>query len=92
MDEKTIYKFNTKSLDELAVMLASGADLVKVDRTTRFYTFFLESEKIDLEQISLQLASKKLVMNAAELLSAYKRAKSVSHSRDSQYLDNRSNY
>lgn len=82
MNEKIekISKHETKSLDELAVMLALGASLDKVDRGGRFYTFYLSSTSIDLEEISLKLASKSLEINAAELLSAYKRAKSISHS------------
>lgn len=83
MDENKIYKHETKSMYELAVCLALGAQIDKVDRVTdvRFFKFFLSSKTVDLEQACLKLASKTLEINAYDLLEAYSRAKSVVHAR-----------
>jgi hypothetical protein len=62
--------------------MALGAKIVGVKREKeddRFLTFMFEGE-IDMEAIALQLASKTLVVNAADLLDANKRMKSVIHS------------
>lgn len=80
-DEKKIYKHETRSLYDLSVCLALGARLVAVDRSNpKSHKFFLESEDVDLNQASLDLASKKLIINAYELLDAYSRAKTIIHS------------
>lgn len=77
------YKYNTKSLDEFITSLALGAEVVKVDRLTdpRFFTFYLESETVDLEKKMLELASRTLEINAYTILDAGRRAKSVVHAR-----------
>lgn len=79
----TVYKHETKSMYELAVCLAFGARVVKVDRETdrKFYKFWLESDTVDLEKKTLELASRTLQVNAYDLLEAYGRAKSIVHSR-----------
>jgi hypothetical protein len=80
--EKKIYKHETKSMYNLAVCLALGANLVKVDRSdVKFFKFYLESETVDLEEKTLLLTSRKLEINAYDLLEAYSRAKSIVHSR-----------
>jgi hypothetical protein len=78
-----MYKYETKSLDEFAVLLGLGARVVKVNRETgdRFFSFSLESDALDLEAKALEHASKTLVMNTTDLLDAYKRAKSIVHSK-----------
>ena len=87
--EEKIYEFETKSLDDLSVCLALGAEVVKVDRNSdaRFFTFYLRGD-FDMEAVSLQLASKTLkvcvgdrVIDAYDLLEAVRRAKSVVHQR-----------
>lgn len=80
-EEKT-YTYETKSLDEFAVALALGAEVVSVDRKDddRFFTFHLRSD-FDMEKIALQLASKTLKINAYDLCEALRRAKSIVHSR-----------
>ena len=79
MEEKT-YEYKTQSLDELAVALALGAEIVKVDRDTdaRFFAFHLTG-KFDIETTMLSLASKTLEINAYALCEALRRAKSVIH-------------
>jgi hypothetical protein len=75
-------KYSTKSIDSAACVMALGAKIVGVKREKeddRFLTFMFEGE-IDMEAIALQLASKTLVVNAADLLDANKRMKSVIHS------------
>lgn len=83
MDEKKIFKHETKSLDELSVLLALGAEVKQVDRNSdsRFYKFFLETDKFDMEKTTLALASKTLTVNAYDLLEAGRRAKSIIHAR-----------
>lgn len=86
MDETiqiTIHKYETKSLDEFAVLLSLGAEVVKVDRVSdpKFYKFYLTSEKVDMEKAALSLASKTLDVNAYELCEAMRRCKSIIHSR-----------
>lgn len=72
--------YETRSLDELAVLLALGAEVVKVDRVSdpRFYKFYLEGEQ-DLERQALSFTSRKLMVNAADLLDARRRANSIVH-------------
>jgi hypothetical protein len=79
MDEK-IYIYSTQSLDEFAVALALGAEIVKVDRDTdaRFFAFHLTG-KFDIESTMLSLASKTLQIDAYALCEAMRRAKSVIH-------------
>lgn len=88
MEEKT-YTYETKSLDTLATLLALGAEVTKIDKETdqRFFTFYLESKTVDLEKQALALASKTLVVNAYELLDAYRRSKSIIHSNVKKRLD-----
>lgn len=76
------YTYETKSLDEFAVALALGAEVVSVDRKgdDRFFTFHLRGD-FDMEKVSLQLASKTLQINAYDLCEALRRAKSIVHSR-----------
>lgn len=82
ISDRELYEYRTKSLDEFAVALAMGAEVVAVDRVSddRFFTFTLRGD-FDIESIALQLASKTLSINAADLCEAMKRAKSVVHSR-----------
>lgn len=79
--EKT-YEYETRSLDNFAVALALGANVVKVDREVgdRFYTFHLRGS-FDMEEMALQLASRTLVINAYDLCEALRRSKSIIHSR-----------
>lgn len=87
-DEKTDgaiivpFKYETKSLDEFAVLLSLGAEVVSVDRLTdsKFYRFSLSSGW-DMEKKTLELASRTLQVNAYDLCEAMRRAKSVIHSR-----------
>lgn len=76
------YEYRTKSLDEFAVALAMGAEVVAVDRVSddRFFTFTLRGD-FDIEGIALQLASRTLQINAYDLCEALRRAKSVVHNR-----------
>ena len=82
MDEQ-VYTYETKSLKEFAVLLALGATISKIDRKTdtRFFKFYLESTTVDLEKKALEFASKTLVINAYELLDAYRRATEIVHSK-----------
>ena len=79
IEEKT-HEYKTQSLDEFAVSLALGAEVVSVDRNTdeRFFTFFLKA-KFDIEKAMLSLASKTLEVNAYALCDAMRRSKSVIH-------------
>lgn len=81
-EEVKKYRYETKSLDEFAVLLAMGAKIVDVDRKTddRFYKFTLEGI-FDLEKATFDLASRTLVVNAYELCDALRRAKSIIHHR-----------
>lgn len=81
-NETPVFKYETKSLDEFAVLLSLGAEVVSVDRVTdsKFYRFSLSSGW-DMEKTTLELASKKLTVNAYELCEAMRRAKSIVHSR-----------
>jgi hypothetical protein len=75
-------KYQTKSIDSAACVMALGAKIVGVKREKeedRFLTFIFEAQ-FDMETIALQLASKTLTINAADLLDANKRMKSVIHS------------
>ena len=80
-EEKT-FKYETKSLDDFAVALALGAEVVSVDRKDddRFFTFHLKAS-FDIEKMALQLASKTLTVNAYDLCEALRRAKSIVHNR-----------
>lgn len=75
-------KYSTKSIDTAACIMAHGARIVGVkreDEKDKFLTFIFEAA-FDMEAISLQLASKTLTINAADLLDANKRMKSIIHS------------
>jgi hypothetical protein len=80
-EEKT-YEYKTQSLDEFAVSLALGAEIVGVDRLTdpRFFTFNIKAT-FDVEKSMLSLASKTLDVNAYALCDAMRRAKSLIHRR-----------
>lgn len=82
IEDKVEYKYETKSLDEFAVLLSMGAEVVNVDRVTdtRFYKFTLAGSW-DMEKTTLEFASKKLKINAYELCEAMRRCKSIVHSR-----------
>lgn len=85
MDTKTeekIFVYETRSLDDLAVALALGAEVVDVDKKTgeRFFTFYLKGS-FDIKAAALKLASRTLEMNAYDLLEANRRAKSLVHSQ-----------
>jgi len=80
MDEKK-YEYKTQSLDEFAIALALGAEVVEVDRSTeRFFTFSLRGN-FDMESTMLSLASRTLTINAYALCDALRRAKSLVHRR-----------
>jgi hypothetical protein len=81
IEEKT-YDYKTQSLDEFAVALALGAEIVEVDRKTdeRFFTFLLKGN-FDIQKSMLSLASKTLEINAYALCDALRRAKSLIHRR-----------
>jgi hypothetical protein len=81
-EEKKVYSYRTRSLDEFAVALALGAEVTGVERKPddRFLTFHLKGE-FNIEEIALQLASKTLDINAHDLCEAMRRAKSLVHSR-----------
>ena len=80
MDEKK-YEYKTQSLDEFAIALALGAEVVEVDRSTeRFFTFSLRGD-FDMESTMLSLASRTLTINAYALCDALRRAKSLVHRR-----------
>lgn len=75
-------KYSTKSIDSAACILALGAEIVGAKRETpddRFLTFYFEGT-FDMEQIAFQLTSETLTINAARLLHANKRMKSIIHS------------
>jgi len=78
--EQNTFEYKTQSLDEFAVALAMGAEVVNVDRNTdeRFFTFSLKGD-FDIEQTMLKLASKTLDINAYALCDALRRAKSLIH-------------
>ena len=84
------YTYETKSLDEFAVLMALGAEVVHVDRITdpRFFKFSLRSDVIDLEKKALELASKTLEINAYQLCDAMRRCKSVVHSGYTKSVQN----
>ena len=76
-------KYSTKSIDSAACILALGASVVGVKREPtddKFLTFILEAS-FDMEKIALELASETLTINAAKLLNANKRMKSIIHSQ-----------
>lgn len=79
--EQKIYELSTQSLDELAVALSLGAEVVRVDKSTRFFTFSLRAT-FDMEAMMLALASQTLQVNAYLLCDALRRAKSLVHKRD----------
>lgn len=82
-EEKKCFTYETKSLDDLAVALALGAEVVDVVRERpddRFFTFHLRGP-FDIKTIALQLASRTLTINAYDVLEANRRAKSLVHSR-----------
>lgn len=75
-------KYSTKSIDSAACVMALGARIVGVKREKeddRFLTFIFEAT-FDMERIALELASKTLTINAADLLDSNKRLKSIIHS------------
>lgn len=79
--QEEVKKYSTKSIDSAACVMAKGARIVGVKREKeddRFLTFIFESS-FDMEKIALELASKTLVINAADLLDANKRLKSLIH-------------
>lgn len=80
--EQITYKHSTQSLDEFALALALGAEIVEVDRLTdpRFFTFHLKGN-FNIEEATLALASKSIKVNAHDLFDAMRRAKSVVHRR-----------
>lgn len=80
-EPKDTNKYQTKSIDSAACVMALGAKIVGVKREKeddRFLTFIFEAS-FDMEKIALELASKTLTVNAADLLDANKRMKSVIH-------------
>lgn len=79
--ENKTYEYKTQSMDEFAVALALGAEVVGVDKTTRFFTFSLKAT-FDMEVTMLALASRKLEVNAYNLCDALRRAKSLIHRRE----------
>jgi hypothetical protein len=80
--EEKIFTYETKSLDDLAVALAMGAEVVDVVRKPedRFFTFHLKGS-FDIKAVALKLASRTLELNAYDVLEANRRAKSIVHSR-----------
>lgn len=81
-EPKDTNKYQTKSIDSAACVMAKGAKIVGVKREKeedRFLTFIFEGS-FDMEATALELASKTLMINAADLLDANKRLKSVIHS------------
>jgi hypothetical protein len=81
--QEELKKYSTKSIDSAACVMAKGARIVGVKREKeddRFLTFMFEAN-FDMESIALELASKTLFINAADLLDANKRMKSVIHSQ-----------
>jgi hypothetical protein len=79
---KDTKKYQTKSIDSAACVLALGAEIVgakKEDKNDKFLTFFFQAD-FDMDKVALQLASETLVINAAKLLQANKRMKSIIHS------------
>jgi hypothetical protein len=75
-------KYSTKSIDSAACVMALGAKIVGVKREPaddRFLTFMFEAD-FDMDKIGLELASETLTLNAARLLAANKRMKSIIHS------------
>jgi hypothetical protein len=81
-ETKDTQKYQTKSIDSAACIMAKGARIVGVKRESpedRFLTFIFEGE-FDMEAIALQHASRTLLLNTADLLDANKRMKSVIHS------------
>jgi hypothetical protein len=81
-EEQKVFTYQTKSLDDLAVALAMGAEVVDVVREAgdRFFTFHLKGS-FDIKAVALKLASRTLEMNAYDVLEANRRAKSIVHSR-----------
>lgn len=79
-EPEKIYAYSTQSLDEFAVALALGAEVVYVDKLTdsRFFTFRLKAT-FDMEKTMLELASRTLTVNAYALCDALRRCKSVIH-------------
>lgn len=80
--KEELKKYSTKSIDSAACILALGANVVGVKRESendRFLTFMFEAA-FDMEKIALELASETLEINAAKLLNANKRMKSIIHS------------
>ena len=84
MQPEQTYKHSTQSLDEFALALALGAEIVEVDRLTdpRFFTFHLKGN-FNIEEATLALASKSIQVNAHDLFDAMRRAKSLVHRRPS---------
>lgn len=80
--QEELKKYSTKSIDSAACVMALGAKIVGVKRepaNDRFLTFMFEAG-FDMEKTALELASKTLTLNAADLLEANKRMKSIIHS------------
>lgn len=80
--EKQVFQYQTKSLDDLAVALALGAEVVDVvkEEGERFFSFHLQGD-FDIKAIALKLASRTLTINAHDVLEANRRAKSIVHSK-----------
>lgn len=83
METEKTYEYKTQSLDEFAVALALGAEVIEVDKTTdaRFFTFSLKAA-FDMEATMLALASRTLEINAYLLCDALRRAKNLIHKRE----------
>ena len=81
--EQKTHTYKTQSLDEFAVALALGAEVVGMEKTTdsRFFTFNLKAN-FDMGTTMLSLASRTLEMNAYDLCSAIRRAKNLIHRRE----------
>lgn len=80
--KEELQKYSTKSIDSAACLMASGAKIIGVKREReddKFLTFIFEAS-FDMEKIVLELVSKTLLVNAADLLDANKRMKSIIHS------------
>lgn len=80
--EEKVYTFETRSLDDLAVALALGAEVTDVQKKPgdKFLTFHLKG-RFDIKAVSLKLASRTLEINAYDVLEANRRAKSIVHSQ-----------
>lgn len=76
-------KYSTRSIDAAACVMALGARIIGVKREPaddKFLTFLFEAE-FDMDKVGFELASETLEMNAAKLLAANKRMKTIIHSQ-----------